>query len=93
MMSGSPSPSQSATLRHVYPHFASAGPWMEPLCPAMMRIGSAVSIPPRDAKSRVSSNGAQLSNFASAHFGSATPGPLRFSKKQMYPVELPQMRS
>ena len=52
-----------------------------------------MSIPPREAKSRVSSNGAQLSSFASAHFGSATPGPLKFSKKQMYPVELPQIKS
>ena len=37
-MSGSESPSQSATLSVVYPHFASHGPWMDPLGPAWMRM-------------------------------------------------------
>ena len=93
MMSGSPSPFQSATERHVYAHLPSAGPWMEPLYPAMMRIGSYETIPPSEGAPREGSKGLHERSFGSDHFGGSPPGPLRFSIKPMYPAEFPVMMS
>ena len=93
MMSESPSPSQSATERHVYPHFASPGPCIEPLYPAIMRNGDVETTPPSDGNPREVSTAPHDRYTGSAHFGYATPGPLKFSMNAIYPAELPQIMS